>query len=102
MRERLAKGEDVTAQKEWQVLSAALESLPEDLMDEKCVVCMKPVVEDPDRPLSFCPHCFRGGHLAHMAEWIKMKGICPICRHSLTKSELVIYKAGDVQNQKRE
>ncbi len=94
MRERIAEGEDdETVQQELQALSVALETLPADLENEKCVVCMKPVVGDIDRKLSFCPQCLRGGHQEHLAEWIKIKGTCPVCRQELTPVDLVTYQA---------
>ncbi|MFW9915856.1 MAG: RING finger domain-containing protein [Candidatus Thorarchaeota archaeon] len=93
LRGRLSEGEEGIAQEEWQVLSVALESLPEDLIDEKCVICFKPISEESERALAFCPHCIRGGHQEHLAEWIKIKGTCPICRQSVKTSELVKYQA---------
>ncbi|MHA2270877.1 MAG: hypothetical protein ACXACI_03375 [Candidatus Hodarchaeales archaeon] len=92
LRGRLAEGEEGIAQEEWQALSVALESLPEDLIDEKCVICFKPVSEELERELAFCPHCIRGGHHEHLAEWIKIKGTCPICRQDVKPSELVRYQ----------
>lgn len=92
LREKLAQGDEEIAQEEWETLSAALESLPEDLIDEKCIICFKPVSEGSERPLSFCPHCLRGGHQEHLAEWIKIKGTCPICRQTITISQLVRYQ----------
>ncbi|MFX0117707.1 MAG: zinc-ribbon domain-containing protein [Candidatus Hodarchaeota archaeon] len=92
LRERLAQGEDEFIQEEWQTLSVALESLPEDLIDEKCVICLKRVSGEPERPLAFCPHCLRGGHQEHLAEWIKIKGECPVCRQKALPSNLVRYR----------
>ncbi|MHA2233001.1 MAG: zinc-ribbon domain-containing protein [Candidatus Hodarchaeales archaeon] len=92
LRERLAENDSDLVQEEWKTLSVALETLPEDLIDEKCIICLKPVSEAPKRQLAFCPHCLRGGHQEHLAEWIKIKGTCPICREDITPMNLVQYQ----------
>jgi hypothetical protein len=63
---------------------------------KKCPECGEKVVKCPicTVPLQFgddfvkCPHCKTFAHRDHLLEWIKIKGICPMCRKPLTDIDI--------------
>ena len=52
----------------------------------KCVVCGLLVREG--QQLVYCPKCGNPAHYAHLAEWVKVKGTCPICRNRINLRRL--------------
>ncbi|MFX0116318.1 MAG: RING finger protein [Candidatus Hodarchaeota archaeon] len=46
--------------------------------EDRCAICRRMVVQDQD-PVN-CPACDSPFHYAHFAEWVKVKGFCPVCR----------------------
>ena len=47
-------------------------------VDENCIVCrMKISASD---LLSRCPECGSPAHYSHLAEWLKIRGNCPVCK----------------------
>jgi hypothetical protein len=53
----------------------------------KCPICMKPI-EFGDEFVK-CPHCNTLAHRSHLLEWIKIKGICPVCRKILRDIDIL-------------
>jgi hypothetical protein len=53
----------------------------------RCMVCNQFV--GLKEPHSKCPYCGGLAHTTHLLEWLKVKGICPICRTKLRPSKLV-------------
>jgi len=53
----------------------------------KCAVCKLPISFGDD--VGSCPHCEIKGHLAHMQEWQKTQGKCPVCMQKLTAKGIV-------------
>ncbi|MHA1225731.1 MAG: hypothetical protein ACTSR2_01270 [Candidatus Hodarchaeales archaeon] len=45
---------------------------------ESCVVCRN-VISDISTMVR-CPECGSPAHYSHLAEWLKMRGVCPICK----------------------
>ncbi|MHA1972169.1 MAG: hypothetical protein ACTSW1_04185 [Candidatus Hodarchaeales archaeon] len=45
---------------------------------ETCVVCRN-VISDTSAMVR-CPECGSPAHYSHLAEWLKMRGVCPICK----------------------
>ncbi|MFQ5977995.1 MAG: RING finger protein [Candidatus Heimdallarchaeota archaeon] len=47
-------------------------------IENMCAICRSPVLQDPD--CISCPACDSPFHYSHFAEWVKVKGFCPVCR----------------------
>ncbi|MFX0149631.1 MAG: hypothetical protein ACFFAJ_02515 [Candidatus Hodarchaeota archaeon] len=47
-------------------------------VEEYCTVC-RMNVSDP-KTLVRCPECGSPAHYSHLAEWLKIRGVCPICK----------------------
>jgi len=47
---------------------------------DPCVVCKRPVGHG---QTAQCHHCKSVAHYPHMAEWLKIKGTCPVCKQKL-------------------
>lgn len=54
---------------------------------EKCAVCGFWVYEGEE--LVLCPSCNAQGHRAHMLEFLKAKGVCPVCSQKLYAHQLL-------------
>ncbi|MHA2362345.1 MAG: hypothetical protein ACXAC7_00185 [Candidatus Hodarchaeales archaeon] len=54
---------------------------------DPCIVCKRPVGKD---QVVQCHHCQSVAHYAHMAEWLKIKGKCPVCKQKLSISKIRI------------
>jgi hypothetical protein len=52
---------------------------------EKCCVCRRPVGSEGE--VVQCNSCKSVAHYPHMAEWLKIKGVCPVCKQKLTLPE---------------
>ncbi|MCE7743525.1 MAG: hypothetical protein GPJ52_00155 [Candidatus Heimdallarchaeota archaeon] len=67
-----------------------------DLNDKVCSTCQKEVTRCMicKRPISFgeeiasCPKCQNQAHFAHLQEWIKAKGKCPMCSAKLKENDI--------------
>ncbi|MHA1166834.1 MAG: hypothetical protein ACTSRU_03360 [Candidatus Hodarchaeales archaeon] len=59
-------------------LSAPSLDIISSLESEKCIICKRKISWDSD--YIRCPHCNSPAHYAHMAEWLKIKGSCPVCQ----------------------
>lgn len=46
-----------------------------------CMVCARLI--DADELILSCPHCGGQAHRSHLEEWLKSKGVCPMCRRKL-------------------
>ena len=55
-------------------LEVYIETLPERLQEENCIVCMKSF-KDSTETIVVCPHCERGGHKSHMVFWLEGSNI---------------------------
>ena len=53
--------------------------------NEKCCVCRRPVGTSGE--VVQCNSCKSVAHYPHMAEWLKIKGVCPVCKQKLTMPE---------------
>ncbi|MHA1976128.1 MAG: hypothetical protein ACW98F_01525 [Candidatus Hodarchaeales archaeon] len=53
----------------------------DERVEENCSVC-RTIVSDIDT-LVRCPECGSPAHYAHLAEWLKIRGICPICKKKI-------------------
>ncbi|MFW9991755.1 MAG: RING finger protein [Candidatus Odinarchaeota archaeon] len=56
------------------------------LSDEKasrpaCRICKKEVTDSSD--IEYCPECLSTFHRSHIAEWLKIKGTCPVCKRKI-------------------
>lgn len=64
-----------------------------DILNIKCNICMdiikKPILEP------YCQNIFCGECLL---TWLKTKDNCPLCRHSIDNTELVLIEKNDTQN----
>ncbi|MFX1474242.1 MAG: RING finger protein [Promethearchaeota archaeon] len=52
----------------------------------QCSVCGLPI--RPGQTIVFCPKCGNPAHYEHLAEWVKVKGVCPICRSRIPLRKL--------------
>ncbi|MFW9984939.1 MAG: RING finger domain-containing protein [Candidatus Odinarchaeota archaeon] len=52
----------------------------------KCIVCGL-LIRD-GQQMVYCPSCGNPAHYAHLAEWVKVKGTCPICRKRVNLRKL--------------
>ncbi|MFW9929691.1 MAG: RING finger protein, partial [Candidatus Thorarchaeota archaeon] len=52
---------------------------------ERCSICKMPIT--PGEEIAKCGSCESIGHYGHLAEWIKIKGTCPVCRKKLVLPE---------------
>ena len=55
-----------------------------NLKHKICLICMKPIKTT--ESLYYCPQCDNGFHLPHIREWVKIKGICPLCSSKISSS----------------
>lgn len=53
--------------------------------NEKCCVCKRPIGTQGE--VVQCNSCKSVAHYPHMAEWLKIKGVCPVCHQKLTMPE---------------
>lgn len=53
----------------------------------KCIVCKLPVTFGEE--VGKCSLCEAKGHIAHMQEWVKTQGKCPVCLQSLPVEGIV-------------
>ncbi|WP_455141032.1 hypothetical protein [Candidatus Hodarchaeum mangrovi] len=47
-------------------------------VQESCIVC-RAIINNRES-LVRCPECGSPAHYAHLAEWLKIRGVCPICK----------------------
>ena len=52
---------------------------------EKCCVCRRPIGTEGE--VVQCNNCKSVAHYPHMAEWLKIKGVCPVCKQKLSMPE---------------
>ncbi len=53
--------------------------------NEKCCVCRRPIGTSGE--VVQCNSCKSVAHYPHMAEWLKIKGVCPVCKQKLSMPE---------------
>jgi hypothetical protein len=53
----------------------------------QCAVCSYWVY--PGERIILCPACHTQGHRAHMLEYVKAKGTCPVCHHRFNAEQLL-------------
>jgi uncharacterized C2H2 Zn-finger protein len=51
-----------------------------------CCVCRLPIRDG--EQMVYCPNCGNAAHYRHLAEWVKIKGTCPICRNRISLRRL--------------
>ncbi|MFX1251027.1 MAG: hypothetical protein ACFFCZ_05425 [Promethearchaeota archaeon] len=47
-----------------------------------CSVCKMKINGPEDHYV--CPHCAAPAHYSHLAEWVKIRGTCPVCRKTIS------------------
>ncbi|OLS18965.1 MAG: hypothetical protein HeimC3_47820 [Candidatus Heimdallarchaeota archaeon LC_3] len=52
---------------------------------ERCSICKRQIKEGEE--IAKCGSCESVGHYSHLAEWVKIKGTCPVCRKKLKLPE---------------
>lgn len=52
----------------------------------RCMVCKRPISFGEEKVA--CPKCQNPAHFAHLQEWIKAKGKCPMCSNKLKESDI--------------
>ncbi|MHA1982859.1 MAG: RING finger domain-containing protein [Candidatus Hodarchaeales archaeon] len=52
---------------------------------ERCSICKRQIKDGEE--IAKCGSCESVGHYSHLAEWVKIKGTCPVCRKKLTLPE---------------
>ena len=52
---------------------------------ERCCVCRRPIGTEGE--VVQCNNCKSVAHYPHMAEWLKIKGVCPVCKQKLSMPE---------------
>ncbi|MFX0092085.1 MAG: hypothetical protein ACFFBD_10020, partial [Candidatus Hodarchaeota archaeon] len=50
-----------------------------------CSVCKMKITDSEDHYI--CPHCSSPAHYSHLAEWLKIRGTCPVCRKKISISK---------------
>lgn len=56
--------------------------------DGSCPICLSDYqTKETVRCIPECEHCF---HAACIDEWLKMKGTCPLCRHSPSPARVIV------------
>lgn len=55
---------------------------------ETCMVCGLSIKDEEQKEKVYCPNCRNTAHKGHLIEWIKLKGICPLCRTNLNISDI--------------
>lgn len=58
------------------------------------MVCLESI--QPLDQITFCPQCGNSAHPGHLSEWLKIKGICPICREPIRKPKREIPEVPEV------
>lgn len=53
---------------------------------QKCAVCGLQIREG--QQMVYCPNCGNPAHYTHLAEWVRVKGTCPICRNRVNLRKL--------------
>jgi len=53
---------------------------------DRCSVCNLLIKKE--EPIAHCPSCKHPAHRTHLLEWIKIKGICPICKQKITVDKI--------------
>ena len=68
------------------------DDLLEQIKDDKCLICYKPLYQDGKnkRKLIVCPHCGHGGHYNHIFNWINKHESCPYCKGEVKINEILI------------
>ncbi len=51
-----------------------------------CATCRLAI--DMEDSILTCPHCDAPSHSRHLLEWVKIKGVCPSCRNSISLRDL--------------
>ncbi len=54
---------------------------------EKCAVCSSGLYEGEE--ILLCPSCHAQGHRAHLLEFLKTKGLCPVCNQKMFAHQLL-------------
>ena len=56
--------------------------ITEDDLEENCSVCRTKISDV--KSFVRCPECGSPAHYSHLAEWLKIRGSCPVCRKKIT------------------
>ncbi|MHA2250397.1 MAG: RING finger domain-containing protein [Candidatus Kariarchaeaceae archaeon] len=67
-----------------------LNDLPQRLDQQNCIICFSKWQEQED--IVVCRHCQSGGHRSHLDNWLVSNHICPLCRATITKRDLITVK----------
>ena len=69
-----------------------LKDLPNMLDQQKCLVCF--VNWKINDEIVVCKHCQSGGHRDHLENWVVSRNLCPLCRKSISRSDLILVELG--------
>ncbi|MFW9990759.1 MAG: hypothetical protein ACFFD4_01745 [Candidatus Odinarchaeota archaeon] len=59
-----------------------VENYPQDGIEKlNCQICKKAITSKADHEC--CPECLSHFHYSHLAEWLKIKGKCPVCKKNM-------------------
>ena len=64
-----------------QIVATTPLAIKQDLRRPRCIICRKWITSTDT--VVYCPYCGTAAHYRHMKEWIKQKGICPVCKRPL-------------------
>jgi hypothetical protein len=68
-----------------------ISNLDERISNTKCIICFGEW--DNNDEIVVCKYCIHGGHKSHFENWLSNSSICPLCRESLTKHDLIAVKS---------
>ncbi|MFW9996391.1 MAG: hypothetical protein ACFFD4_30390 [Candidatus Odinarchaeota archaeon] len=68
------------------VLSSPSISIMKSLESERCVICKRKIKWE-DNYIR-CPECDSPAHYAHLGEWLKIKGTCPVCQRKIRLEDI--------------
>ncbi|UJG43534.1 MAG: zinc-ribbon domain-containing protein [Candidatus Heimdallarchaeum endolithica] len=65
--------------------------IEQTISGENCIICYQPFdIHDGEHlDVSLCPSCHYAAHNNHFEAWLDKKAICPICKASISKNQLV-------------
>ncbi|MHA1116379.1 MAG: zinc-ribbon domain-containing protein [Candidatus Heimdallarchaeum aukensis] len=86
-----AKLDTETDQSKIQEYSEWANLIEQTISGENCIICYQPfdIHKDGHLDVSLCPSCHYAAHVNHFEAWLDKKAVCPICKASISKNQLV-------------
>jgi rRNA maturation endonuclease Nob1 len=68
------------------------DELFDQIKEDKCLICYKPLQQDPtdSSPIVVCPNCGHGGHKNHIYSWFEKNSSCPYCKANVKIGQVLI------------